>query len=63
VPVNQFSAALKALSGQQAPALAELKPQLLRQRTAHAVRALLDVWSSAARGTATETDSWRKPGA
>jgi phosphotransferase system enzyme I (PtsP) len=48
VPVNQFVATRQALAGQQAPALAELKPQLLRQRTARAVRALLEVWSGGA---------------
>ena len=62
MPVNQFNATRKALSAQQVPALAELKPQLLRQRTGHAVRALLEVWSSAARAAGAEKETRRKPG-
>jgi phosphotransferase system, enzyme I, PtsP len=46
VPVNQYTAARQALAGHQQPALAELKPQLLRQRTARAMRALLEGFSA-----------------
>jgi phosphotransferase system enzyme I (PtsP) len=42
VPVNQFVAARQAIANCQARALAELKPQLLRQRTAREVRTLLE---------------------
>jgi phosphoenolpyruvate-protein kinase (PTS system EI component) len=42
VPVNQFVATRAALSGRQAAQLAELKPQLLRQPTTRAMRALLE---------------------
>jgi phosphotransferase system enzyme I (PtsP) len=45
VPVNQYNPTRQALAGHQQPALAELKPQLLRQRTARAVRALLEGFS------------------
>jgi phosphotransferase system enzyme I (PtsP) len=69
VPVNQFAAARQALAGQQVPALAELKPQLLRQRTAHAVRALLERWVCATREAAEketrrqgDKEARRKPG-
>jgi phosphoenolpyruvate-protein kinase (PTS system EI component) len=62
VPVNQFTAARQALVGHEVPALAELKPQLLRQRTAHAVRALLEKWACAARAAAAEKQTRRKPG-
>jgi phosphotransferase system enzyme I (PtsP) len=41
VPVNQLAAARQALAGQTADGLAELRGQILRQRTAAAVRALL----------------------
>jgi phosphotransferase system enzyme I (PtsP) len=47
VPVNQFAAIRQALASQHQGPLADLKPQLLRQRTARAVRALLEGWSSA----------------
>ncbi len=41
VPVNQFAATRQTLAGCSVQALAELKPQLLRQRTTTAIRALL----------------------
>ena len=41
VPVNQFAATRQALAGCSVEALAELKQQLLRQRTTSAIRALL----------------------
>jgi phosphotransferase system enzyme I (PtsP) len=41
VPVNQLTAARQALAGCNAAALAEMKTELLRQRTTHAVRMLL----------------------
>ena len=47
VAVNQFRATRQALAGQQAPRLAELKPQLLRQPTTRAVRGLLERWNAA----------------
>jgi phosphoenolpyruvate-protein kinase (PTS system EI component) len=51
VPVNQLAAARQALAGHSASELAELKPLLLRQRTAGAIRELLRdwKWSSASR--------------
>jgi phosphoenolpyruvate-protein kinase (PTS system EI component) len=44
VPVNQLAAVRKALVGCNAAALAEVKSQLLRQRTIGAVRTLLQQW-------------------
>jgi phosphotransferase system enzyme I (PtsP) len=41
VPVNQFAATRRTLACCAAPALSELRPQLLQQRTAGAIRALL----------------------
>jgi phosphoenolpyruvate-protein kinase (PTS system EI component) len=61
VPVNQFTAARQALSGHEVPALAELKPQLLRQRTGHAVRALLERWTATAAAAAAERETRRQP--
>jgi phosphotransferase system enzyme I (PtsP) len=46
VPVNQFAAIRQAQAAELSGPLTELKPQLLRQRTARAVRALLEGWSS-----------------
>jgi phosphotransferase system enzyme I (PtsP) len=48
VPVNQFAATRQVLAGRQPAALADLRPQMLRQRTARAVRTLLATWSSRA---------------
>ncbi len=62
VPVNQFVATRQALAGHEVPALAELKPQLLRQRTAHAVRALLEKWTCSAREMGVEKETRRKAG-
>jgi len=45
VPVNQYAATRKALSGHAVAELAELKPQLLHQRTSGTVRKLLQEWS------------------
>jgi phosphoenolpyruvate-protein kinase (PTS system EI component) len=47
VPVNQFTAARQGLFGLSARSLAELRPLLLRQRTATGVRALVQGWLSA----------------
>jgi phosphotransferase system enzyme I (PtsP) len=44
VPVNQLAAARKALAGCNAAALAEVKTELLRQRTTAAIRTLLQQW-------------------
>jgi phosphotransferase system, enzyme I, PtsP len=44
VPVNQFAATRQALANCSVEALAELKPQLLRQRTTSAIRVLLQRW-------------------
>jgi phosphotransferase system enzyme I (PtsP) len=47
VPVNEFAAARRALAGQTPEGLAELRAQLLRQRTVTAVRGLLQGWGRA----------------
>ena len=44
VAVNQYPATRQALAGQSAEGLAELRPQLLRQRTAEGVRGVLQGW-------------------
>src|SRR5579875_1879909 len=44
VPVNQLAAARKALAGCNAAALAEVKTELLRQRTTVAIRTMLQQW-------------------
>jgi phosphoenolpyruvate-protein kinase (PTS system EI component) len=44
VAVNQLAATRRALAGCSRPALAELKPELLRQRTTAAIRTLLQQW-------------------
>jgi phosphoenolpyruvate-protein kinase (PTS system EI component) len=44
VAVNQLPVVRQAFARVRVPALADLRPQLLRQRTARAVRALLEGW-------------------
>ncbi len=44
VAVNQLLAVRQAFAQVRVPSLADLRPQLLRQRTARAVRALLEGW-------------------
>jgi phosphoenolpyruvate-protein kinase (PTS system EI component) len=44
VPVNQFAAARRAQEGLTRPALDDLAPELLRQRSAAEVRGLLQRW-------------------
>lgn len=46
VPVNQLAAARQALAGCNAAALAEVKTELLRQRTTGAIRTLLQQWQN-----------------
>jgi phosphotransferase system, enzyme I, PtsP len=46
VPVNQLAAARKALAGCNAAALAEVKTELLRQRTTSAIRTMLQGFSA-----------------
>jgi len=46
VPVNQFAATREVLFRVATSSLADLKPQLLRQRTARAVRTLLEGWGT-----------------
>jgi hypothetical protein len=47
VPVNRYAAARQALAALSPAALAELRPLLLRQRTAAGVRAFLQEWQTA----------------
>jgi len=44
VAVNQLPVVRQALAQIRVPSLADLRPQMLRQRTARAVRALLEGW-------------------
>jgi phosphoenolpyruvate-protein kinase (PTS system EI component) len=56
VPVNQFAAARRALAGETPRSLANLKPQLLRRRTAREVRALLQGWARPAKAPGPSRD-------
>jgi phosphotransferase system enzyme I (PtsP) len=44
VPVNQLAPARKALAGWNAAVLAEVKAEVLRQRTTGAIRTMLQQW-------------------
>ncbi len=44
VAVNQFAATRSALAGLKPSGITELRPQMLRQRTARGVRSLLEGW-------------------